>query len=83
MKIEVLGVNCPKCMKTEEIFRDAASKLGIPAEVVHVSDLNEIMDRGVMMTPAVFIDGVMVLLGKVPTRPQAELLLKKLTQEKA
>jgi len=83
MKIEILGVHCAKCVKAEEIIRDAVARLGIQAEVVHVADLNTIMERGVMMTPAIFIDGVMVMQGKVPTRPGAELMLKKWAEQKA
>lgn len=70
MKIEIFGTGCPKCRKTETVITDILKKLGVEAEVVHVTDLNEIIDRGVMMTPAVFIDGVKKIEGKIPTEAQ-------------
>jgi len=70
MKVEVLGIGCPKCRKTEELILQTIKKLGVSAEIAHVTDLNEIIDRGVMMTPAVVIDGVKVLEGKIPTEAQ-------------
>lgn len=77
LKIEVLGTGCPKCRKTEDLIVQTIKKIGVDAEVVHVTDLNEIIDRGVMMTPAVIIDGVKVLEGKVPTESQIRQWLAK------
>lgn len=70
MKIEVLGTGCPKCRKVEQMIMGALKKLGSDAIVVHVTDLNEIIERGVMMTPAVIIDGVKKLEGRMPTEDQ-------------
>ena len=70
MKVEILGVGCPKCKNTEALIEETIRKLGIDAEIVHVTDLNEIIDRGVMMTPAVFIDGQKKIEGKVPTEAE-------------
>ncbi|HHY12145.1 MAG TPA: thioredoxin family protein [Firmicutes bacterium] len=72
MKIEVLGSGCSKCRKTEKMISDVVRKLGVEAEIVHVTDLNQIVDRGVMMTPAVFIDGRKVMEGKMPTMAQIQ-----------
>jgi len=77
MKVEVLGTGCPKCRKTEELILQTIKKLGVGAEIVHVTDLNEIIDRGVMMTPAIVIDGVKVLEGKIPTEAQVRQWFSK------
>lgn len=70
MKIEVLGSGCAKCRKTEEMISEIIKKLGIEAEVVHVTDIGEIVERGIMMTPAVVIDGKTMIEGRVPSEAQ-------------
>ncbi|HHV62443.1 MAG TPA: thioredoxin family protein [Firmicutes bacterium] len=70
MKVEILGVGCPKCRKTEEMIAATIQKLGVQAEIVHITDIGEIIDRGVMMTPAVFVDGEKKAEGKIPTEAQ-------------
>ncbi|MGE5483401.1 MAG: thioredoxin family protein [Ignavibacteriales bacterium] len=70
MKIEIMGPGCPRCRKTEELIADTIRKIGVNAEIVHVTDLNEMIERGVMMTPAVFIDGVKKIEGRIPTESQ-------------
>jgi small redox-active disulfide protein 2 len=77
VKVEVLGIGCPKCRKTEELILQTIKKLGVSAEIVHVTDLNEIINRGVMMTPAVMIDGVKVMEGKLPTEAQVRQWFSK------
>ena len=67
MKIEVLGSGCAKCKKAESNIVSVVERLRLDAKVIHVTDLNKILDRGVMMTPAVFINGKKVLEGRVPT----------------
>jgi len=67
MRIEVLGTGCPKCKATVVNAQKAVAELGIQVEVVKVEDLMEIASRGVMMTPAVVIDGQIKAVGKVPT----------------
>lgn len=76
MKIEILGPGCPKCDKTESNVRDTLASLGMDAEVQKVTDQDEIVERGVMMTPAVAIDGEVKISGKVPRRAQLESLLQ-------
>jgi small redox-active disulfide protein 2 len=67
MRIQVLGTGCPKCAKLEENVRLAAERAGIAgASVEKVKDLREIMAFGVMMTPALALDGKVVLVGRVP-----------------
>ncbi len=67
MKIEIFGKGCAKCERTEAIITATVKRLGIDAEIVHVRDLQEIVSRGVMVTPAVAIDGVMKITGRIPT----------------
>ena len=67
MRIEVLGTGCPKCKATVVNAQKAVAELGIQVEVVKVEDLMEIASRGVMMTPALVIDGQVKVVGKVPT----------------
>ena len=66
MKIEVLGTGCSKCKKTKEIIEKVLKQSGIEAEVVKVEDIEKIMSYGVMVTPAVVIDGEVKIAGKVP-----------------
>ncbi|MDC7240025.1 MAG: thioredoxin family protein [Spirochaetales bacterium] len=65
MKIQILGSGCPKCKLLEEKVRESVDELGIKAEVVKVTDMEEILDMGVMMTPALAIDGDVKSVGKV------------------
>jgi small redox-active disulfide protein 2 len=67
MKIQILGTGCPKCQTLERNAREAAAKAGIAAEIVKVSDIDEIMNMGVMVTPALAVDGVVKKAGKVLT----------------
>jgi small redox-active disulfide protein 2 len=77
MKIEILGSGCQKCIATEEIVRKAVKKLGIKAEVGHVYDVNKIIEYGVMLTPAVAINGKIKIQGKIPTIEEAEKMIKE------
>ena len=65
MKIEVLGSGCAKCKRLEKNVKKALKKAGIEAEISKVEDINEIMNMGVMITPALAIDGNVVSTGKV------------------
>ena len=76
MKIEVLGTGCAKCRATEKVVKKAVEELGIQAEVVKVEDLQEIIDRGVMMTPAIIIDGEVKIVGHTPTVEEIKKLIK-------
>jgi small redox-active disulfide protein 2 len=66
MKIEVLGTGCARCNTTEEIVRQAFLEAGSEAQVVKVKDIREIARFGVMVTPAVVIDGELKSVGKIP-----------------
>ena len=77
MKIEIMGTGCPKCKATEKNVRKAVDELKIQAEIIKVEDLQEIINRGVMMTPAVFIDGKAVVVGHIPSPDEIKKLLQK------
>ncbi|MCD4827939.1 MAG: thioredoxin family protein [Candidatus Cloacimonetes bacterium] len=66
MKIEVLGSGCAKCNQMYANVKQAASELGLDCELEKVTDLNRIVACGVMMTPALVVDGVVKLSGKAP-----------------
>lgn len=76
VKIEVLGTGCPKCKRTIQNVQDAVKALGIQAEIVKVDDITEIMNRGVMLTPAVFIDGEAKVMGRVASVDELKKMLK-------
>ena len=76
IKIEVLGTGCPSCQATMSNAQEAVSQVGIQAELVKVYDISEITARGVMMTPALAVDGVVRMAGKVPTVDEIKELLE-------
>ncbi len=67
MKLQVLGTGCPKCKKLAELTETAAQELGIAYELQKVTDINDIMKMGVMMTPALVVDGKVRAAGKLPS----------------
>jgi small redox-active disulfide protein 2 len=76
MKIQILGTGCPKCKKLAENTEAAVKALGLDAEIVKVTDINEIMKFGVMMTPALAVDGEVKSVGKLLTPEQIQACLK-------
>ncbi len=76
MKIEVLGTGCAKCNMLEQAARAAANRLGLQYELTHVKDLTKIAAYGVMMTPALVIDGQVKVTGKVPGEAELTALLR-------
>jgi len=77
MKIEVFGVGCPKCRKTEENARKAVKELGIDAEVVHVYDQAEIIARGITSSPALAINGELKITDRVPEVEEIKKILSQ------
>ena len=65
MKIEILGTGCPKCKKLFENAQEAVKILGTGAEVVKVEDIQKIMNAGIMITPAIAVNGEVKSAGKV------------------
>ncbi len=66
-KLQILGTGCPKCKKLAELTEETAKRLGLEYQLEKVTDINEIMKFGVMMTPALAVDGVVKVAGKVPS----------------
>jgi small redox-active disulfide protein 2 len=75
MKLEILGSGCAKCARLEELARQAASELGIEADIIKVKDINQIMNYGVMITPALVVDGEVKVAGKVPSLEEMKKII--------
>ena len=76
MRIEVLGTGCPKCRKLTENVTRAAQELGLECEVAKVTEIADIVARGVMMTPALVVDGEVKLMGKAANAKHVKDLLQ-------
>jgi len=77
MEIKILGTGCPKCKTLEQLTRDVVSKNGINATILKVDDIMEIMKYNIMTTPALVIDGKVVVKGRVPSADEIKQLLTK------
>ncbi|MDO9465452.1 MAG: thioredoxin family protein [bacterium] len=77
MKIEILGTGCPKCKKLAELAGQAVKESGIEAEITKVTEIKKIMNRGVMLTPALVIDGEVKSAGKIPSIEEIKNWLKE------
>ena len=77
VKIEVMGTGCPKCKSLLKNVQKAVEESGTDAEIIKVDSIQEIMDRGVMMTPALYIDGKSVLTGRTATVEELKRMLKR------
>jgi small redox-active disulfide protein 2 len=76
MVIQILGPGCPNCQNLEKNAREAAERLGLTAEFQKVTDVDEIVEMGVMRTPGLAIDGEVKKFGKVFTTEEIEETLK-------
>ena len=76
MKVEILGTGCPKCRSTEKIVRQVIDELESDIEIYKVDSVEDIVERGVLMTPAVAIDGEIKITGRVPGREELKALLQ-------
>jgi small redox-active disulfide protein 2 len=74
-KVQILGTGCPKCKKLAENAQAAVQQAGMECEIVKVTDINEIMKFGVMLTPALAIDGQVKVVGKVPGPEEIKKML--------
>jgi len=74
--IKVLGTGCPKCNKLLEQAETAARELGIQYRIEKVTDIKKITSYGVMMTPALVIDGEVQVMGRVPDITELKAMLK-------
>ena len=74
-KIEILGTGCAKCKRLFANAEQAVKDLKIAVEVVKVEDLDQIVNRGVMLTPALFINGELAAEGRVPCVDEIKTML--------
>ena len=74
-KIQILGTGCPKCKKLADNAEAAAKELGIEYEIKKITQINDIMKFGVMITPALVVDGQVKTSGNVPDTEQIKKLL--------
>ena len=74
-KLQILGTGCPKCKKLAENTEAAAKDLGIEYEIEKVTDINKIMNFGVIMTPALAVDGEVKVIGKVLSPEEIKKML--------
>ena len=75
MNILVLGTGCPKCKTLEKATREVVEKYGIEATVTKVEDIVEILKFNVMTTPALVVDGKVLVKGRVPSQDELKDLL--------
>jgi small redox-active disulfide protein 2 len=75
VKVEVLGSGCANCQRLEAMAREAVAGLGVKAEVEKVTDMKEIMARGVMATPGLAVNGKVVSKGRVPSASEVKTLI--------
>ena len=76
MKLQIAGPGCPNCKATERNVINACAELDLDADITHVHDIREIANLGVMRTPAVVLDGEIVVSGRVPTVAELKTLLE-------
>ncbi|WP_243345398.1 thioredoxin family protein [Parabacteroides sp. FAFU027] len=77
MEIKVLGTGCTKCKTLEKVVKDVVEQNSIDATVVKVENIMEIMKYGVITTPALVIDGVVMVKGRVPSADEIKNLLTR------
>lgn len=76
MEVKILGTGCAKCKKLEELVREVASELGVEAKISKVTDLNEIMDYDVMMTPGLVVNEEVKCFGRIPSKEEVKKWLQ-------
>lgn len=73
--IKILGTGCAKCKQTEAVIRETLSDMGLEANIEKVEDIQKIMEYDIMATPAVVLDGVVKMTGKVPSKEEIRAML--------
>jgi small redox-active disulfide protein 2 len=74
-KLQILGTGCPKCKKLFEAVQQVVKDFGIEADVTKVEDINEIMKFGIMMTPALAVDGAVKVVGRIPKPDELKTMI--------
>ncbi|MCK5029142.1 MAG: TM0996/MTH895 family glutaredoxin-like protein [Bacteroidales bacterium] len=77
MDIKVLGSGCAKCKTLEKVTREAVEQLNLDATIEKVEDIQKIVEYGVMFTPALVVDGEVVVKGRVPKLDEVKSMLNK------
>lgn len=77
MDIKVLGSGCAKCKTLERITREAVAELNLDAAIEKIEDIQKIVEYGVMFTPALVVDGTVVIKGRVPNKDEIKSILNK------
>ncbi|MFA5160122.1 MAG: thioredoxin family protein [Candidatus Omnitrophota bacterium] len=77
MKIEILGIGCPKCKQLTANAEAAVKELNVDAEIAKITDIDKITEYGVMMTPALVVDGAVVSSGKLLNKDEIKKILTK------
>ena len=77
MKIQVAGPGCPRCQMTEKNVFNACAELTLAADISHVTDRKQIQDLGVWTTPAVIVDGKILVSGRIPSVPELKKILSE------
>ncbi|HNW75900.1 MAG TPA: thioredoxin family protein [Bacteroidales bacterium] len=75
MEIKILGPGCPKCKTLDKLTREVVEHNGIDATITKVEDIMEIMKYGVMSTPALVVDGQVLIKGRVPSSDEIKKIL--------
>jgi small redox-active disulfide protein 2 len=75
MKIEIFGTGCAKCKLLEKRVREAVEEIGGDIEIVKIEDIGEIINRGIMATPALAIDGKIKVAGRVPSKEKIKEMI--------
>jgi len=78
MKIQIAGPGCVRCQTTEENVRDACGELNLAADISHVYDVKEYAKLGVRLTPAVIVDGKIMVSGRVPTVEEIKKIISEI-----
>lgn len=73
--IKVLGTGCPKCKQTEAVIKEVVNRYDLDAEVIKVDDIQQIIQYNVLTTPAVVVDEVVQIKGRVPSSAEIKTLL--------
>lgn len=75
-KLQILGTGCPKCQKLTALTEEAAQSLGLAYELEKITDVNTIVNFGVMATPALAVNGKVKVEGKVPSLKELQTILQ-------
>ncbi len=75
MDIKILGTGCPKCKTLEQRTREVVAEAGVEATITKVEDIMDIMQYGVMMTPALVVDGKVLIKGRLPSAEEIKKAL--------